>query len=86
MLSMFRLSLCGQGVSFKYVAAGGHDFQRRVWTRRGRSISSLLLVAEVTADVAYVRFHGRNYETWEKRGTTASERFDWYYQGEELME
>ena len=32
----------------------------------------------------YVRFHGRNYGTWEKRGAAASERLDWYYRDEEL--
>ena len=48
--------------------------------------SSVPPVAEATADVALVRFHGRNRETWEKRGITASERFDYYYSREELGE
>ena len=48
--------------------------------------SSVPPVAKVTADVAYVGFHGRNSETWEKPGTSASDRFDYYYRGDELME
>jgi uncharacterized protein YecE (DUF72 family) len=33
-----------------------------------------------------VRFHGRNAETWNKRGGSASERFDYLYSDEELQE
>jgi uncharacterized protein YecE (DUF72 family) len=34
-----------------------------------------------------VRFHGRNRDTWEKKGLkAASERFDYYYAREELEE
>ena len=29
-------------------------------------------------------FHGRSAATWEARGTTSAERFDWYYRDEEL--
>jgi uncharacterized protein YecE (DUF72 family) len=43
-------------------------------------------VAETTADVALVRFHGRNNETWNKRGLTPAERFDYLYSEEELRE
>ena len=39
------------------------------------------------APVAYVRFHGRNWRTWNIRGATKSwERFDWEYSPEELGE
>lgn len=48
--------------------------------------SSVPPVAEATADVALVRFHGRNRETWEKGGIPANERFDHYYSREELGE
>ena len=48
--------------------------------------SSVPPVAEATADVALVRFHGRNRETWEKRGISASDRFDYYYARDELGE
>ena len=48
--------------------------------------SSAPPVAQVTAEVAYVRFHGRNNETWEKSGASASDRFDHYYTDAELME
>jgi uncharacterized protein YecE (DUF72 family) len=33
-----------------------------------------------------VRFHGRNKETWERRGLSAAQRFDYLYTGEELQE
>jgi uncharacterized protein YecE (DUF72 family) len=39
-----------------------------------------------TGPVAYVRFHGRNAETWHKRGGGAAERFDYLYSPEELRE
>ncbi len=29
--------------------------------------------------VAYVRFHGRNWRTWNLKGKTSAERFDWMY-------
>ena len=48
--------------------------------------SSVPPVAVATSDVAYVRFHGRNADTWEKRGATASDRFDYYYTDRELQE
>ncbi len=40
----------------------------------------------VTAPVALLRMHGRNYETWEKKGIAAAERFDYLYSEEELEE
>ncbi len=43
-------------------------------------------IAEATTDIAYVRFHGHNAETWKKKGITARERFDWYYTEDELEE
>jgi uncharacterized protein YecE (DUF72 family) len=43
-------------------------------------------VLAVTAPTTYVRFHGRNAETWNKRGGSAAERFDYLYSDEELRE
>jgi len=37
-------------------------------------------------DMAVVRFHGRNRETWNKRNVTAAERFNYLYSEEELKE
>jgi uncharacterized protein YecE (DUF72 family) len=48
--------------------------------------NALPLVAEATHGVAYVRFHGRNQETWFKKTAVSSERFDWLYSREELAE
>jgi uncharacterized protein YecE (DUF72 family) len=43
-------------------------------------------VVAATAPLAYVRFHGRNAATWNKRGGGAAERFDWMYSEDELRE
>jgi uncharacterized protein YecE (DUF72 family) len=39
-----------------------------------------------TADLAVVRFHGRNTETWEKKDISMAERFNYLYSQEELSE
>jgi uncharacterized protein YecE (DUF72 family) len=41
-------------------------------------------VPAVTNGTAYVRFHGRNLATWNKRGGSAAERFDYLYSDDEL--
>jgi uncharacterized protein YecE (DUF72 family) len=43
-------------------------------------------LAAATAEAAYVRFHGRNKETWHKRVSSAAERFKYLYDEEELRE
>jgi len=43
-------------------------------------------VLALTSPTLYVRFHGRNADTWNKRGGSASERFDYLYPREELEE
>ena len=43
-------------------------------------------VLAVTSPMTYVRFHGRNAETWNVRGRSAAERFDYLYSDEELRE
>lgn len=44
------------------------------------------LTLATTDDIAVVRFHGRNVETWKKRGITAAERFSYLYSEKELQE
>jgi uncharacterized protein YecE (DUF72 family) len=39
-----------------------------------------------TSPIAYVRFHGRNAGTWNVRGGSAAQRFDWTYSEDELRE
>ncbi len=46
--------------------------------------SSVPPVAEVTSDIGLARFHGRNTETWEKKGIGPAERFNYLYSEEEL--
>jgi uncharacterized protein YecE (DUF72 family) len=50
----------------------------------GRNV--LPTVVATTTPTAYVRFHGRNAETWNKRVRSAAERFDYLYSEEELRE
>lgn len=48
--------------------------------------SSLPPVVAATADLAVVRFHGRNTSTWEAHTRTAAERFRYRYAKDELAE
>ena len=48
--------------------------------------SSIPPLAQITSDIALVRFHGRNRSTWEKQGITTAERFNYLYQENELRE
>jgi len=48
--------------------------------------SSVPPVAEATSDIAVARFHGRNKETWEKKGISVAERFKYLYSRQELGE
>jgi uncharacterized protein YecE (DUF72 family) len=43
-------------------------------------------VVALTSAVAYVRMHGRNAKTWNVRGGTAADRFDYLYEEDELRE
>ena len=46
--------------------------------------SSVPPVVAVTAPLALVRFHGRNRETWEKKGISTAEKFRYLYERAEL--
>ena len=43
-------------------------------------------VPALTSPTVYVRFHGRNASTWNKRGGSAADRFDYLYSEDELRE
>jgi uncharacterized protein YecE (DUF72 family) len=43
-------------------------------------------VVAATSPLAYVRMHGRNAKTWNVRGGSASDRFDYLYSEDELRE
>jgi uncharacterized protein YecE (DUF72 family) len=43
-------------------------------------------VPALTSPTLYVRFHGRNLATWNRRGGSAAERFDYLYSDDELAE
>jgi len=46
--------------------------------------SSVPPVVAVTAPLGMVRFHGRNRETWEKKGISTAEKFRYLYEPTEL--
>lgn len=48
-------------------------------------VSGLAAVVGVTSALSVIRFHGRNSETWHKKGITAAERFDYLYSRKELQ-
>jgi uncharacterized protein YecE (DUF72 family) len=50
----------------------------------GRNV--LPTVVATTSQTAYVRYHGRNAQTWNKRTGSAAERFDHLYSDDELRE
>jgi uncharacterized protein YecE (DUF72 family) len=51
-----------------------------------RASNVLPRIAAATHEVAYLRFHGRNWKTWNKRTRTSGERFDWLYSRDDLEE
>ena len=55
-------------------------------TPRLESPSVIPTVPALTSGTAYVRMHGRNAETWNRRGGGAAERFDYLYDEDELRE
>jgi len=52
--------------------------------REGANVPETLVAA--TSPIAYVRFHGRNADTWNVRGGSAAARFDHLYTPGELAE
>src|ERR1700751_980609 len=54
--------------------------------RSGAAKNLVPTVVATTSPIAYVRFHGRNLATWNKRGCSAAERFDYLYSDDELEE
>jgi uncharacterized protein YecE (DUF72 family) len=53
---------------------------------RTRASNVMPRIAAATHEVAYLRFHGRNWKTWNMKTRTSGERFDWLYSREELAE
>jgi uncharacterized protein YecE (DUF72 family) len=50
------------------------------------SLATVPFVPQTTADIAYYRLHGRNKDTWLKRGVETSLRYAYLYSDEELKE
>jgi uncharacterized protein YecE (DUF72 family) len=53
-------------------------------TTGGKNVLPTVIAA--TSENAYIRFHGRNAETWNKRTGSAAERFNYLYPEGELRE
>jgi uncharacterized protein YecE (DUF72 family) len=51
---------------------------------RGANVAPTVVAR--TSATAYIRFHGRNTSTWNRRGGSAAERFDHLYSRDELSE
>ncbi len=62
------------------------DDEHRADTLRFLAKNVIPTVLALTNPTAYVRFHGRNASTWNKRGGSAAERFDYLYSDDELRE
>lgn len=65
----------GRGLSYVIVDAPKTEAKNLVQT-----------VVARTSRTAYVRFHGRNAATWNKRTGSAADRFDYLYSADELRE
>jgi uncharacterized protein YecE (DUF72 family) len=46
--------------------------------------ATIPFVPQSTSDIAYFRFHGRNKETWLKKGVETALRYSYFYSDEEL--
>ena len=53
---------------------------------RTRASNVMPRIAAATHPLAYVRFNGRNWRTWNSKTRTSGERFDWLYEADELRE
>jgi uncharacterized protein YecE (DUF72 family) len=50
------------------------------------NLATIPFLPDVTTDIAYFRFHGRNKENWLKRGIETSLRFAYSYSDDELRD
>ena len=50
------------------------------------SFATVPFLPEITTDIAYFRFHGRNRENWLKKGIETSLRYSYLYSDEELKQ
>ena len=50
------------------------------------NLATVPFFPDITTDIAYFRFHGRNKENWLKRGIETSLRFAYLYSDDELKE
>jgi uncharacterized protein YecE (DUF72 family) len=93
----YRLSDLPLVVEFRHPSwLGADDLDRTLGTLRDHDlalvnvdaprVSRLPRIAEATAPLAVVRFHGRADATWKARTTTAAERFKYLYRRRQLEE
>jgi uncharacterized protein YecE (DUF72 family) len=50
------------------------------------SFATIPFIPEITTNIAYFRFHGRNKENWLKKGIETSLRYSYLYSDEELKD
>jgi uncharacterized protein YecE (DUF72 family) len=82
--SWYEENVRGEVLSFLDQLGAGHVVVDAPRIEGAKNLPPTVLA--VTSPTAYVRFHGRNAETWNKRGGSAAERFDYLYSDDELRE
>ncbi len=50
------------------------------------TLATIPFLPQVTSDIAYFRFHGRNRKNWFKRGKETADRYNYIYSDQELKE
>jgi uncharacterized protein YecE (DUF72 family) len=50
------------------------------------SLATIPFMPQVTTDIAYFRFHGRNKQNWLRKGIETSLRYDYLYSDDEIKE
>jgi uncharacterized protein YecE (DUF72 family) len=81
--SWFDDEHCADTLSFLEALGAGHVVVDAPKTEARNLVPTVLAR---TSPTVYVRFHGRNAETWNVRGKSAAQRFDYLYSDEELEE
>jgi uncharacterized protein YecE (DUF72 family) len=92
-----RLPDCRLAVEFRHPSWFGGKREATLGFLRDRNLSLVCIDApaapsipetpyETTAEIAYVRLHGRNRDAWFRRGGTAADRYNYLYSESELKD
>jgi uncharacterized protein YecE (DUF72 family) len=70
---------------FKFLSDNGITYVTADEPQYG-TLATVPFLPEATSEIAYFRLHGRNRETWLKKGVETSERYDYLYSTAELRD